>query len=54
MFNSLWQELSAVLVALGLAQAEIDRLKAENCGEKDYLHMLLEWADSRNNNSNHS
>ena len=45
-FDILWQEISAVLVALGLDQAEIDRLKAENCGEKDHLDVLLEWADS--------
>ena len=45
-FNNLWQELSAVLVALGLAQAEIDSLIAENCGERDYLDVLLDWADS--------
>ena len=45
-FNALWQEINAVLVTLGLDQAEIDRLKAESCGEKDYLDVLLEWADS--------
>ena len=44
-FSSLWQEISAVLVALGLDQAEIDRLKAEHCGEEDYLDVLLEWAE---------
>ena len=45
-FNALWLEISAVLVALGLDQAEIDRLKAEHCGEEDYLDALLEWAYS--------
>ena len=45
-FSALWQEISAVLVALGLPQAEIDRLKAENCGEEDFLNVLFEWADS--------
>ena len=45
-FTALWQEISAVLVALGLDQAEINRLQAERCGEKDYLDMLLDWADS--------
>ena len=44
-FNALWQEISASLVALGLNQAEIDRLKAERSGEEDYLDALLEWAD---------
>ena len=30
-FNNLWQEISSVLVALGLDKAEIDRLKDEHC-----------------------
>ena len=45
-FSALWLELSAVLVALGLPQAEIDRLKAEHCGEEDFIDVLFEWADS--------
>ena len=45
-FSSLWREISAVLVALGLPQAEIDRLKAEHCGEENFLDVLFEWADS--------
>ena len=45
-FSVLWQEISVVLAALGLDQAEIDRLKAEKCGEEDYLEALHEWADS--------
>ena len=45
-FNALWQEISAVLVALGLDQKEIDRLEAEHCGEEDYLDVLLDWANS--------
>ena len=45
-FNALWQEISAPLVALGLNQGEIDRLKAEHGGEEDYLDALLKWADS--------
>ena len=45
-FSARWQEISAVLVALGLPQAEIDRLKAEHCGEEDFLDVLFEWADS--------
>ena len=45
-FSALWQEISAALVALGLPQAEIDRLKAERCGEQDFLDVLFEWADS--------
>ena len=45
-FNVLWQEISAVLVALGLDQAEIDRLQAERCGEDDFIDVLTDWADS--------
>ena len=45
-FSTLWQEISAALVALDLPQAEIDRLKAEHCGEEDFLDVLFEWADS--------
>ncbi|KAL9961940.1 hypothetical protein ACROYT_G030984 [Oculina patagonica] len=45
-FNALWQEISVVLVALGLNQGEIDRLKVERCGEDDYLDTLRDWADS--------
>ena len=45
-FFSLWQEISVVLVALGLDQAEIDRLKAEHCGEEEYLSVVFEWVDS--------
>ena len=45
-FSVLWQEISAVLVALGLPQAEIDRLKAERGGEEDYLDALHDWVDS--------
>ena len=45
-FTALWNEISAVLVALGHDQAEIDRLKAECGGEEDYLNVLFEWANS--------
>ena len=45
-FNALWLEISAAPVALGLSQVEIDRLKAERCGEEDYVGALLEWAKS--------
>ena len=31
LFDELWKEISGVLVALGLSQVEIDRLKAERC-----------------------
>ena len=45
-FSALWLEISAVLVALGLPQAEIDRLKVEHCGEEDFIDVLFEWAES--------
>ena len=45
-FNTLWKEISRALVSLGLSQAEIDRLKAEKCGEEDYLDALRDWAES--------
>ena len=45
-FSTLWLELSAVLVAVGLPQAEINRLKAEHCGEEDFIDVLFEWAES--------
>ena len=45
-FSALWLEISAVLIALGLPQGEIDRLKAERCGEEDFIDVLFEWADS--------
>ena len=45
-FNSLWLEINAALVSLGLDQAEIDRLKAERCGGDDYLEVLHDWIDN--------
>lgn len=44
-FSFLWQEITAPLVALGLNQADIDRLKGEQCGEEHHLDALLKWAD---------
>ena len=48
-FNTLWKEISVALVSLGYSQAEIDRLKAERCGEEDYLDALRDWAESERN-----
>ena len=45
-FSALWNEISRVLLSLGLDQAEVDRLKAEKGGEQDYIDVLIEWADS--------
>ncbi|CAH3180650.1 unnamed protein product [Porites lobata] len=45
-FSTFWHEISTALICLGLDQAEIDRLKAEQGGEEDYLDALTEWAGS--------
>ena len=45
-FSALWLEISAILVALGLPQADIDRLKAEHCAEEEFFNVLFEWAES--------
>ena len=52
-FASLWKEISAALVALGLDQTEIDKLKEEKCGAEDYLDVLLEWAKSEEEIKSH-
>ena len=41
-FDVKWQEVSSVLVSLGLSQSEVDRLKREPCGE-DYVSAVTEW-----------
>ena len=48
-FSTFWHEISTALIFLGLDQAEVDRLKAEQGGEEDYLDALIEWADSEEN-----
>ena len=45
-FSSLWEEISAPLLALGLDQGEIDKLKQAKSGEKNYLQGLRDWVDS--------
>lgn len=45
-FNALWQEISAVLVAFGLDQAEIDRFEAERWGVEGYRVVEHDWAGS--------
>ena len=52
-FSALWHEIGAVLVALGLRQSEIDRLKGERCSEDDYLDALREWAGSEEDIKSH-
>ena len=44
-FNVKWQEISKVLVALGLNPAEVVRLKSAPCG-KDYISAVIEWVKS--------
>ena len=44
-FNVKWQEISTVLVALGLNPTEVVRLKSAPCGE-DYISAVIEWAKS--------
>ena len=41
-FDVKWQEISSVLVPLGLNQSEVDRLKREPCGQ-DYVRSVIEW-----------
>ncbi|KAM7428105.1 hypothetical protein ABFA07_020870 [Porites harrisoni] len=41
-FDVKWQEVSSVLVSLGLSQSEVNRLKTEPCGE-DYVSAVIEW-----------
>ena len=41
-FHVKWQEMSSVLVSLGLSQSEVERLKREPCGE-DYVSAVTEW-----------
>ena len=45
-FSSLWEEISAPLLALGLNKGEIDKLKQEKSGEENYLQVLHDWCDS--------
>ena len=45
-FSTLWKDISAVLVSLGLDQVEIDKLKAEHGGEEDYIDLLRQWSES--------
>ena len=41
-FDVKWQEMSSVLVSLGLSQSEVDRLEREPCGQ-DYISAVTEW-----------
>ena len=52
-FSSLWEEISVALVALGLDQKEIDKLKEEKCGAEDYLDVLMKWFQSEKEIKSH-
>lgn len=45
-FDALWQDISTVLVDLGLDKTEIDNLKAEQCWEGERVDVLLDWVKS--------
>ena len=45
-FEARWVEFSSALRRLGLGQAEIDRLKTEECGEEEVDRMRKEWSES--------
>ncbi len=45
LFNIKWQEISAVLIALGLNKAEVVSLKSAPCGE-DYISAVIDWVKS--------
>ena len=42
-FEARWVQVSTVLLALGLNQVEIDRLKSEECGEEEVDRVRKEW-----------
>ena len=45
-FEARWVEVSSALSGLGLRQASIDRLKAEECGEEEVNRVRKEWNES--------
>ena len=45
-FEAHWVEVGSALRSLGLNQAEIDRLKAEECGEEEVNRVRTEWNES--------
>ena len=51
-FNSLWQDVSAALVVLGVDAAAITKLKTETMDpatEKHYRELLKEWKKDEDN-----
>ena len=45
-FEVHWVEVGSALCSLGLKQAEIGRLKAEECGEEEVNRVRKEWTES--------
>ena len=45
-FEARWVEVSSTLLGLGLSQQEIDRLKAEECGEEEVNRVRERWNES--------
>ena len=45
-FEARWIQVSSTLVDLGLSQVEIDRLKAEECGEEEVSRVWEKWNES--------
>ena len=44
--HTVWKDVSSALFGLGFSQAEIDRLKDEECGEKEVNRVRREWSES--------
>ena len=45
-FEAHWVEVGSTLRSLGINQVEIDRLKAEQCGEEEVNRVRKEWNES--------
>ncbi|CAB4017280.1 E3 ubiquitin- ligase DZIP3 [Paramuricea clavata] len=45
-FEAHWVDVSSALRGLGLKQSQIDRLKAEECGEEEVNRVRKEWNES--------
>ena len=48
-FETHWNTISTVLVALGMDSLEIERLKISPLDEEKYLKMLFDWGDQERN-----
>ena len=45
-FEARWVEVCSALLGLGLTQVEIDKLKAEECGEEEVNRVRKKWSQS--------